>query len=196
VKDRWVGQTAICVASGPSLAPEDCALAKASGHKIIAVNNSWRAIDCDVLYASDYAWWKRYVPELTSQGERWSNNKKAVVDFGCHHFAAAIGCNSGLAAIHLAMHFGAARILLLGYDCSPTGGTLHWHGHHVRCNNPNAISFRMWQKQFRQTHRHVRDRVINCSRETALTVFKRDTLENQLAHVVGVQPIPHQAIAM
>jgi hypothetical protein len=177
---RWAGQSILCVASGPSLTVEDCELVQASGHPIIAVNNSWRAIEADVLYASDHGWWKRYVSELTTKAERWSNNRKAVADYGCQHFRLAQGYNSGLAAIHLAEWFGAARILLLGYDCKATRGALHWHGPHVRCNNPNEISFRMWQKQFRQTGRYLREKVINCSRETALTVFPRSTLEQAL----------------
>lgn len=154
------------------------------------MNNSWRAIEADVLYASDYAWWKRYVPELTTTAERWSNNKKSVVDHGCQPFRLAQGYNSGLAAIHLAHWFGAARILLLGYDCKPTNGALHWHGPHIRCNNPNQISFRMWQKQFRQTGRYLREKVINCSRETALTVFRRATLEEALQ----AAPLENQAL--
>lgn len=189
-ENRWAGRTIICVASGPSLTREDCAIAQGSRHPVIAVNNSWQAVNCDVLYASDYAWWKRYVPELTSTAERWSNNKKAVVDYGCQHFRLAQGCNSGLAAIYLAEWFGAARILLLGYDCKPTGGSLHWHGAHVRCNNPNQISFRMWQKQFRQTGRHLREKVVNCSRETALTVFRRSTIQQALS------PTHHSAYAV
>jgi hypothetical protein len=190
--NRWAGRTVICVASGPSLTQEDCALAKGSGHPIIAVNNSWQAIECDVLYASDHAWWRRYTPELRSSAERWSNNKKAVADFQCEHFRLAQGYNSGLAAIHLALWFGASRILLLGYDCQPANGSLHWHGPHIRCNNPNEISFRMWQKQFRQTGRDMRSRVVNCSRETALTVFARATLEEALQ----TAPFKNQALVL
>lgn len=37
--------------------------------------------------------------------------------------------NSGQRAIQLAAHFGAERIILLGYDCSLENGT-HWHGNH------------------------------------------------------------------
>lgn len=179
---RWKGETVICVASGPSLTEDDAGLAQESGYKIIAANNSWQRVPkCDVIYASDYAWWKRYSPELSIPAERWTNTPKAAKDYGCQYFKLASGLNSGLAAIHLAAWFGATRILLLGYDCQPTGGQLHWHGAHVRCNNPNEISFKMWQRQYRMTPNHIRNRVVNCSRETALKVFARASLEDALA---------------
>jgi hypothetical protein len=186
----WAGQTVICVASGPSLTEEDCNVAHESGHRIIAVNSSWRMVESDVIYASDYAWWQRYLPDLTSKAERWTNNRKAETEFGCKRFPLANGCNSGLAAIHLAMWFGAARILLLGYDCKATNGQAHWHGPHTRCNNPNEISFKMWQKQFRQTSRSVRERVVNCSRQTAIACFSRMSLETALAPKHGYALAP------
>lgn len=192
MKDRWNGRTAICIASGPSLTQEDCELARASGHPIITANNSWRATEPDVIWASDHAWWKRYSAGITSGAERWTNNRKAAAEFGCHHFRLAQGLNGGLAAIHLALWFGAARILLLGYDCQATNGALHWHGPHEGCNNPNEMSFRMWQKQYRQTDRHIRDRIVNCSRETALTVFARSTIEEALQ----AAPLKNQALSL
>lgn len=183
-QNRWLGQTVICVASGPSLTEEDCEVAAGSGFPVIAVNNSWaRARACTVLYASDYAWWKRYLTQIDVQAERWTNNKKAAFDYKLSLWVNNHGYSSGLAAIHLAMWFGAARILLLGYDCKPRGEELHWHGAHQGCNNPNQMSFKIWQKQYRQTPWPVRQRVINCSRDTAIACFPRMTLD----HVLGQQ---------
>jgi hypothetical protein len=170
----------ICIASGPSLTDEDCKLAQESGHKIITANNSWQRVKSDVIYASDYAWWKRYASEITSDAERWTATPLAARQFGCQLAKISSGLNSGAAAIHLAAWFGASRILLLGYDCQATGGQLHWHGPHVRCNNPNEISFKMWHRQYRQTPNHIRSKVVNCSRETALRVFARAKLEEAL----------------
>lgn len=187
---KWSGQTVICVASGPSLNEADCTLAKQSGHRIIAVNNSWRMVECDVLYASDYQWWQRYIPELTTKAERWTNNRKASKDYKLNLWVNNNGFNSGLAAIHLAIWFGAARILLLGYDCKPTEGQLHWHGPHSGLNNPNEMSFKIWHKQFRQTTRQVRERVVNCSRQTAIACFPRATLEDALENRQIQQAVP------
>lgn len=189
-QNRWRGQTAICIASGPSLQKPDCELAEASGHPIITVNSSWQmAPNCSVIYASDYAFWLKNSAKITSSAEHWTNNRKAEQDYKCHRFPGASGLNSGLAAIQLAVWFGVSRILLLGYDCQPTGGQAHWHPPH-KGNNPNEISFRIWAKQFRSTGKTVREKVINCSRQTAITVFRRDVLEK----VLQAPPLNDQAL--
>lgn len=190
-KGRWQGQTVICVASGPSLTVEDCELAQQSGHRIIAVNSSWaRVPKCDVVYASDFEWWKRNAADLTIPAERWTNNKLASQRFGLNHWLNNNGYNSGLAAMNLALWFGAARILLLGYDCKPRGDQPHWHGKHPKgMNNPNEISFRMWRQQFARTVRLFGNRVVNCTRDTALTCYLRQPLEQ----VLEAAPLDNQA---
>lgn len=180
VRDSWSGQTALCVGSGPSLTENDCRTAEASGHPIIAVNNSWiRVPTARIIYASDHDWWKKNHQKITIGAERWTNNRKAEVDYRCKRIAGLSGYNSGLAAILLARHLGASRILLLGYDCQATGGQAHWHAPH-KGNNPNEISYRIWAKQFRSTGKQIKGHVVNCSRATALTVFRRMTLEDAL----------------
>jgi len=177
---RWSGKTVICIGSGPSLTQTDCELAKASGHAIVAVNSSWQMVPyCAVIYASDYDWWKKNHQKITIGAERWTNNRKAEVDYRCNRIPGLSGYNSGLAAILLANHFGAERILLLGYDCQATNGQAHWHPPH-KGNNPNEISYRIWAKQFRSTGRAIRDKVVNCSRHTAITVFQRSSLSDAL----------------
>lgn len=186
--NQWRGEWVICVASGPSLALEDCQMALDSGHRIIAVNNSWQLVpSCDVVYASDYAWWKRYASELSVPVDRWwTNNSKAAYEFRAHRWINNNGYNSGLSAIHLAFWFGAARVLLIGFDCKAANGELHWHGEHKRCLNPNTLSFQMWLRQYQRTAPSMRARVVNCSRDTAIKVFPRlalaHALTNELPH--------------
>jgi hypothetical protein len=181
IEGRWKGETVICIASGPSLTEADCEIAQGSGCKIIAVNSSWQRVPkCDVIYAGDHAWWRLYASALLIPAERWTNNRKAAKEYRCGLIPLSGGLHSGLAAIYLAAWFGAARILLLGYDCQATDGQLHWHGAHPRCNNPNATSFRMWQKQHTHVPHHIRSRVVNCSRETALKGYARARLEDVL----------------
>lgn len=196
---RWPGRTVICIASGPSLTQEDCELAGSTGHPIVTVNSSWQmAPNCAVIYASDYDWWKKNHQKITIPAERWTNNRKAEVDYRCNRIPGLSGYNSGLAAILLAKHLGAERILLLGYDCQATGGQAHWHPLH-RGNNPNEISYRIWAKQFRSVGKSVRDKVINCSRQTAITVFRRSSLPDALSSTVEStwpkNTIPHQVSA-
>ena len=78
----------------------------------------------------------------------------------------------------MAEQAGAARIILLGFDCSHTGGKSHWHGDHPN-NLGNAGLTHQWLDKFKQLAddlKHVE--IINASRETAITCFHRARLED------------------
>lgn len=126
----------------------------------------------------DSAWWQQHFAEAvqTFQGERWAPiTYQGVRKARFTHFQ-----NSGAGAAALAAHWGAERIVMLGYDCQRTGGKAHWHGDHP-AGLGNAGSLDKWPAQFRQLAQHlVRLDVINCSRETALAVFPRRPLDEVL----------------
>lgn len=175
-------ETWVCIASGPSLTAADCSLVHQSGLPTIAVNNSWQLAPwCDHLYAGDLAWWDANVASVPPGPKRWSCTRQAVAKHDLNHHEAYGEYNSGLRAIELAFKLGAGRVLLLGYDCTVTGGT-HWHGDHKGTKNPTADLCRKWQKQ------HARlpqlDQVVNCSRETELQAYRLGRLENELKNVV------------
>lgn len=85
--------------------------------------------------------------------------------------------NSGVGAMSLAAHYGAARIILLGYDCQKTGGKSHWHGNHPP-GLGNAGSIGTWPNQFIKLSKDLSGvEIINCTHETALTMFDRKSLD-------------------
>lgn len=91
--------------------------------------------------------------------------------------------NSGAGAVAMAAKQGARRVILLGYDCQHTGGRTHWHGDHPPGTAGNAApkTVAKWPAQFREMARAIGNtEVINCTRETALTVFPRADLESVL----------------
>lgn len=94
------------------------------------------------------------------------------------------GRNSGCAAINLAVHFGAVRVLLLGYDM---GGS-HWFGQHpqkLRSNPPYESYIAAFATLVEPLHR-IGVTVINCSRRTNLTTFRRAPLAESLSfHMVS-----------
>ncbi|MEW6462940.1 MAG: hypothetical protein AB1459_17600 [Pseudomonadota bacterium] len=126
----------------------------------------------------DSAWWQVHGPEVAEhfRGERWAPiTYRNVSKARFNHFQ-----NSGAGAVSLAAHWGAERIILLGYDCQKTGGRAHWHGDHP-AGLGNAGSLDKWPGQFRQLAQHLGSLdVINCSRETALAVFPRRSLDEVL----------------
>lgn len=179
------GQTVVCIASGPSLTEADCGAVQGSGLFTIAVNQSWRrAPFAHVVYAADLGWWQQYSHEITVPAERWTCNASAAIEFGIHFLGAHTRAgNSGARAIELATAMGAAQVLLIGYDCTVARGT-HWHGDHPRTTNPKSTDCELWATQFATVAGIAQGLgvdVINCSRDTALTCFARQSLADALS---------------
>jgi hypothetical protein len=194
---RWAGQTVACIASGPSLTREDCDSLRAARLPAIAVNNAGlppMAHWADVHYAADGRWWEAHSDALDYDRLKLAANGdvhgvQLVHYTGKSGFedrpdAIRTGRNSGYQALHLAAHFGARRIILLGYDMQATGGETHFHGYHARpMNNPGPGNFARWREHFAELAPELEKRgmeVINCTRETALTCFRRMSLEDVL----------------
>lgn len=186
---RWKGKTVVCIASGPSLTPEDCEKVRAAGHPTIVTNTTFKMCPwADVLFGFDSAWWRQYKKEVDEVF------KGALLT--CSLTGQALGVdslyqqdawirsygNSGAAAISLAVVGAADRVLLLGYDCQKTGGKSHWHGDHPKSLG-NAKSLATWPRKFGQVAAFSASKrvpVVNCSRETALKCFPRMSLEQAL----------------
>lgn len=141
----------------------------------------------------DRHWWHEYAEELeTFAGECWTTNTEAARVYGLNfirgevgnglpkhrHDCIRLGGNSGYQAVGLAVHFGAARVVLLGYDMRNDGAQTHWHGNHKALGNPIPQKFRDWCAAFSELQRDIGDRceIVNASRVTALQVFPRTTL--------------------
>lgn len=187
---RWPGATVVCIASGPSLTPEDCELVRESGLPTIVTNTTFRMCPwADVLFAFDRKWWAHYLPEVrqTFKGRLigWSPGLQAFGIPSLHdekawftHFH-----NSGACSASLAIAAGASRVILLGCDCQKTGGKVHWHADHPAPMG-NARSIGNWPTQWKNLARYAAARhvpVENASRATALTVFPRVDLADALA---------------
>lgn len=143
----------------------------------------------DTLFAMDEAWWKVHVAEVnrTFAGERLGFGSDSA-KHGVRPMRGVRGNwspfgNSGAGAIAVAALSGAARVLMLGYDCQHTGGQKHWHGDHPPGTAGNAAPHTVakWPAHFRKLRDTYRGlQIINCSRETALDVFPRAKLGDAL----------------
>lgn len=182
----WPGRTVVCIASGPSLTPEDCELVRASGHPTIVTNTTFRLCAwAHALFGYDAPWWRHYIdevkrifqgrlfsksPRLREFGVEWAEQYPPFKSFG----------NSGACAISLAVAAGASRIVMLGYDGQvPVSGPSHHHGDHPS-DLRNCTSSPAWPAQFGRLSHYVAKHgvdVVNASRATVLTHFKRAPLE-------------------
>lgn len=88
--------------------------------------------------------------------------------------------NSGAGCISMAAQGGASRIILIGFDAQHTNGRAHWFGNHP-VGLGNAGMTDKWLENFeklKQDFSHID--IINASRETAITCFRRARLEDLL----------------
>lgn len=162
---------------------------------MLVVNDNYRLAPwADWLYAADAHWWAKYATDVQESfgGECWTRDEGAAREHGLNYIQSAKlpglsrdpsviheGHNGGYQAIGLARHFGAERIVLLGYDMQGT----HWFGEHPVEFKPRN-DFRVFLPPFKQLSVDLEldgVKVVNCTRETALRAFPRSTIEQVLA---------------
>ena len=137
----WAGETVVCIGGGPSLTDEQVEIVKDNA-RVIAINDGYiKAPWADVLYGSDAKWWRwhdgciffdglKVAMVGNEDGQGYQNGWQDVLYPDIKPMASSgidglevkdsrflkTGSNSGYQAINLAVHFGAKRIILLGYD--------------------------------------------------------------------------------
>jgi hypothetical protein len=91
------------------------------------------------------------------------------------------GCNSGYMAINLGLvEFGFARQILLGFDAKGTVGKTHFFGRHDERGVPDRPDYGDLPAHFARMKPKGLE-IINCTRNTAITCFKRMALEDALS---------------
>lgn len=182
------------LASGPSLTQEDCDAVKP--FKTLAVSDAYKLIEADYHYACDRAWWQLHIDKVKA-GRRFTqyggdDEKAWAKSVGLEAVqsvtASGLGLecihtngNSGAQAINLVYLLGYNPVYLLGFDMQWTGGKSHFFGDHprgLRNTNPQVHIPKFNELASDLASRGIE--VINCSRETALHQFKRESLEKVL----------------
>ncbi len=177
-------------ASGPSLSEQDINYIKGKGI-VVVINNTYKLAPwADILYACDTAWWSAYPEALKFSGKKvsvqhkhsevelWNHNNK-LNGIGDDMIRTNSG-NSGQHALNMVYLMGAKEIILLGYDFQNTNGMTHWHGNHKH-GLGNGAAHEPRIKHMNIAAQDLKERgvkVINCTRETALTCFERKNLED------------------
>jgi len=200
VPELWPCETVVIVATGPSLTPTDVDHCRGRA-RVIAIKDAIRLAPwAEVLYgagadAGGDTWWRRHGPSLTFAGLRYCLDPKAAAwasvlapgpaqGLSTDPGALATGGHSGYSAINLAVHLGAARIVLLGYDLQATGGQDHFFGRHQHGHSGRQLPFGLFHHHFPSIVPALAARgvtVVNASRQTALDLFPRMTIAEALA---------------
>lgn len=188
-------KTWFLLASGPSMSQADADAVRGRG-VVVAINNTIRLAPwADILYAGDSTWWKQYGPAVRGfQGRRVGLSlpgQHRSVEQLTFRMGAGLGLrrinhgnNSGYQAINFAYLEGARRIVLLGYDMQHFEGRHHWHEDHPSdMGNFNPGMPELCLPKFTPLAADLTERgveVINATRRTALTCFKRLPLADVL----------------
>lgn len=200
VQCLWPGATIVCIASGPSLTPADVDYCRGRA-RVLAVKDAIRLAPwADALYgagADGGGWWKRNGPAIS-----WFEGPRFTLDPAAAAWATVLrdtgftgldtdpsglktGKNSGYQAINLAVHLGAARIVLLGYDLQEgAGGKQRWFGNHPWQTRSWFELGPMVAPLFETLVAPLQAlgvRVVNASRATRLTCFDRAPIDQALA---------------
>lgn len=185
----WTQATAVCLGCGPSLTQADVDYCRGKA-KVIAVNTSYELAPwADVLYACDGKWWFWHRGVPTFQGlkfalERGAGQWKGVQvleNTGIEGLETAPtglknGRNSGYQALGLAVHLGATRILLLGYDMHGS----HWFGQHPDGRQSPYQDFLKRFPTLLAPLARLGVTVINCTPKSRLTCFPQMPLREAL----------------
>lgn len=199
VPREWEGQTAILWGGGPSVKPEQVALAKERGWRRLAINDAGLVLDpeADAMCWGDSTWFQWNAKELgLYKGPyrvTWRAMPDGLTSLPFHTLRhppmppalsfdqVSIRCNnSGHGALNLAISFGAKRILLIGFEMKPVGGKAHWHRRHQVSCGPSqyvdhyAPAMAKAAKQLEGTGIEV----INCTPDTFLKCFPKGKLED------------------
>lgn len=196
----WVGDTAVCIASGPSLTQADVDYVRGKA-RVIVVNNGYQLAPwADVLYAADARWWNWHRGVMDFPGLKFSLARTdprygvttlavgAEAGLSPDPGALCTGRNGGYQAINLAVLFGVARIVLLGYDLQlGPAQEEHWHAAHDPRQRPDLTHVAAKLARFRGAFASLLEpltragvAIVNCTRATALTCFPQRPLEEVL----------------
>lgn len=207
----WPGATVVCIAGGPSVTPQQVALVRTwhahGGCKVIVVNNGYMLAPwADAHYFADHRWYRWHKDKPLFQaftGERYSienagstiDDERIVVLRNLSIVGGTMGrlstdptglytaMNGGYQAIGIAVHKGARRIVLLGYDMKPSAdGRHHWHPEHPVAMDGNI--YRFWREEYARmapTAQTMGIEIVNATADTALDMFPQVTLESLVA---------------
>lgn len=197
VEPIWQSETVYLIGGGPSL--KEFKWNRLKGKRTIAIN---KAIEfwphADVMYWTDgriYSWLKEKIHSF--KGLKFTIRALPYEDKSIHILkkgkkfgletardTLAHGNNSGYAAINLAIHLGAKRIVLLGYDMGSDGKNSHFHdGYPVNATNENIYK-NHFLPGFDIIEHLLNDKgikILNACPTSKLNSFKKITIDEALS---------------
>ncbi len=189
----------VLFATGPSLTEEVVESIRPYRDKFIMLgcNDSYERVDyLHEHYACDDKWWRHHgeaVRKLRPELSCWSQAGQDLCDqYGVTHIPGQhkeglsldsnyihYGSNSGFQSLNLAFLMVGNRFILVGYNMKQVAGLTHSFGDH-----PKGLKVTSPYAQFVSAYTNIQpkitDLIINCTPDSALTMFKAADLEKEL----------------
>jgi len=192
VPRSWEGETAVVLATGPSLCQADVDQVHGRA-RVLAIKDAIRlAPQADCWYGCDAKFWRHYGDQIHFTGPKYSLDPLASKWAGVLRQTGfngleldptglRTGKHSGAQAIGLAVHLGAKRIVLLGYDLQDGAkGETHFTKRPYSTSVSPYAAFLPWYETAVAPLKQLDIQVINASRVSALTTFPRMSLTDAL----------------
>lgn len=191
----WPGKTVFIIGGGPSISELNLDLIRKQ--KVIGINSAFRLGNwIDVIFFNDKRWLKIersmliHYPGLIVSTAYIKDLKLNILRayrsgiYGISKDPRVLRFNesSGGAAINLAVHFGAKRIVLLGYDMKKVGDRHNFHN--VYQENLERDPYPRYLVPFKQIKEDADElgvEIINATVDSAIDVFQKMTLEEAIA---------------
>lgn len=203
VPRAWPGERVFVVGGGPSVNPAVFPALKEQG-RVIAVNSSFRELpDADLVCWADDRWVRANQEALGDfKGLRVARKSPPIelgYDVKLVHRTQPIGdirplsddpgkvggyC-SGAMGLNLAYLFGAAEIVLLGFDMSFAEGVSHWHVYNTVASTESHYTdyFLNHFNAFAPVLKQAGIRVYDCALNGRLACFEKRAIEEFLPNV-------------
>lgn len=197
VQPLFKGETVFLIGGGPSL--KDFDFNQLKNKNTIAINKAfYNAPFADVLYWTDarfYSWYKKDIDQfkglkftikpygdLAKDIKVLKNTGKGGLEKdknGLRH-----GNNSGYAAINLAYHLGAKRIILLGFDMGNVNSESHFHDGYPIKATPDKVYQKNMIPYFGSIGEELKKEkieILNANTFSNLNAFKKISREQALS---------------
>lgn len=194
----WRGQHVAIIASGYSVKKQDVTQLAGRLPTLAIKKNIEIAPFADVVYGCDAPWWQSVKGLPNYSGLRLSYNfaacrefpdikrieikdKKSEVLLFDEPASVGSGGNSGFQALNIALQFGAAGVMLIGFDMMGD----HWYGRNnwPSANNPTFEIFKRWVSAFNAAKSQTDAmgiEIVNTSAKSAITAFPKMSIEQAL----------------
>lgn len=203
VPKLWNDETCYILGGGPSLDSEQ--VDKLNGKHVIAVNYAYKlAFFADVLFFGDCWWFEKQRKSLesfsgaiitTCEYEINTFNRVIHVRHKLNGFGLTTNRNSvywnlnaGACAVNVAVHLGAKRIVLLGFDMRQIDGRNNWHADHRTSLDPSHNPYNEFLIAWPYIARDAAQQnieVLNATQSSALRLFPFVDLDEILAKDVN-----------